>query len=52
MAINFIENIRIGILRIIHPFKGGQLLKRLLIGIISGTDSHELRIKDTALSHV
>jgi hypothetical protein len=44
MAINFIENIRIGTLRIMHPFKGRQLLRRLLIGIISKIDSHELRI--------
>jgi hypothetical protein len=43
IAINFIKNIRIGILRIIHPFKGGQLLGRLLIKIISETSSHESR---------
>jgi hypothetical protein len=43
IAINFIKNTRIGTLRIMHPFGGGQLLGRLLIGIISGTGSHELR---------
>jgi hypothetical protein len=52
ITINFIENTRIGTLRIMHLFKGGQLLGRLLIKIISETDSHELRIWDTALSHV
>jgi hypothetical protein len=51
MAINFIKNTRISTLRIMHPFRGGQLLRRLLIGITSGTDSHELRTRDTALSH-
>jgi hypothetical protein len=51
MAIDFIKNTRIGTLRIIYPFKEGQLLGRLLIGIISGTDSHELRTWDTTLSH-
>jgi hypothetical protein len=51
IVINFIKNTRIGILRIMHPFREGQLLKRLLIGIISGTDSHELRIRGTAPSH-
>jgi hypothetical protein len=43
MAINFIENTCISILRIMHPFGGGQLLRRLLIEITSGTDSHEPR---------
>jgi hypothetical protein len=43
IAINFIKNTRIGTLRIMHLFRKGQLLKRLLIGIISGTSSHELR---------
>jgi hypothetical protein len=43
IAINFIKNTRIGILRIMHPFGGGQLLRRLPIRIISGTDSHESR---------
>jgi hypothetical protein len=43
MIIDFIENIRISTLRIMHPFRGGQLLGRLLIGIISGIGSHELR---------
>jgi hypothetical protein len=43
MAINFIKNTRIGTLRIMYLFKGGQLLRRLLIGIISGTNSHESR---------
>jgi hypothetical protein len=43
MIINFIKNIRIGTLRTMHPFKGGQLLGRLLIKIISGTSSHESR---------
>jgi hypothetical protein len=51
IAINFIKNTRIGTLRTMHPFKKGQLLRRLLIGITSGTDSHELRIKGIALSH-
>jgi hypothetical protein len=44
IIINFIKNTRIGILRIMHPFRGGQLLGRLLIEIISRTNSHELRI--------
>ena len=52
MTINFIKNTRIGILRIIHPFKGRQLLRRLSIRIISGTDSHESRIRNITLSHV
>jgi hypothetical protein len=52
IAINFIENTRISTLRIMHPLEEGQLLGRLLIGIISGTSSHELRTKGTALSHV
>jgi hypothetical protein len=43
MTINFIKNTRISILRIMHLFRGGQLLGRLLIGIISGTNSHESR---------
>jgi hypothetical protein len=43
MAIDFIKNIRIGTLRTMHPFGEGQLLGRLLIGIISGTGSHESR---------
>jgi hypothetical protein len=43
MAINFIKNTRISTLRIMHLFKEEQLLGRLLIGIISRTDSHELR---------
>jgi hypothetical protein len=51
MAINFIENTRISTLRIMHPFRGKQLLGRLLIKITSGTDSHELRIRGAALSH-
>jgi hypothetical protein len=51
IAINFIENIRIGTLRTMHPFGGGQLLGRLLIGITSGTDSHEPRTWGTAPSH-
>jgi hypothetical protein len=51
MAINFIKNTRIDILRTMHPFGGGQLLGRLLIGIISRTGSHELRTWDIALSH-
>jgi hypothetical protein len=52
MIINFIKNIRISILRIMHPFGERQLLKRLLIRIISGTGSHELRTRGTALSHI
>jgi hypothetical protein len=44
IAINFIKNTRISILKIMHPFRGGQLLRRLLIGIISGTDSHKSRM--------
>jgi hypothetical protein len=51
IAINFIKNTRIGTLRIMHPFKKGQLLGRLLIGIISRTGSHESRTRGTALSH-
>jgi hypothetical protein len=51
MVIDFIENTRIGTLRIMHSFGGGQLLRRLLIGITSGTDSHKSRIRGTALSH-
>jgi hypothetical protein len=51
MAINFIKNIRIGTLKIMHSFKRGQLLGRLLIGIISGTNSHEPRTWDIVLSH-
>ena len=51
MTINFIKNTRISTLRIMHPFKEGQLLGRLLIRITSGTDSHESRTWDTALSH-
>jgi hypothetical protein len=51
ITINFIKNTRIGILKIMHPFGKGQLLRRLLIKIISGTDSHESRIRDIALSH-
>jgi hypothetical protein len=51
MIINFIENIRIGILRIIHSFKERQLLRHLLIRIISGTNSHESRMRDIILSH-
>jgi hypothetical protein len=43
MAINFIKNTRIGILKTMHPFKKGQLLGRLPIKITSGTDSHEPR---------
>jgi hypothetical protein len=43
MIIDFIKNTRIGTLRIMHPFRGGQLLGRLLIGITSGTGSHESR---------
>jgi hypothetical protein len=43
IAIDFIENTRIGTLRIMHPFKKRQLLGRLLIRIISGTNSHEPR---------
>jgi hypothetical protein len=52
IVINFIKNTRIGILRIIYPFRGGQLLGRLLIKIISGTNSHESRIRGIAFSHV
>jgi hypothetical protein len=52
IAIDFIENTRIGILRIMHSFRGGQLLRRLLIGITSGTDSHESRTWGIALSHI
>jgi hypothetical protein len=52
IAIDFIKNTRIGTLRIMHPFRRGQLLGRLLIRIISGTGSHELRTWGTALSHV
>jgi hypothetical protein len=52
IAINFIENTRIGILRIMYPFREGQLLGRLLIGIISGIGSHESRIRDIAFSYV
>jgi hypothetical protein len=52
MAINFIENTRIGILRIMYPFREGQLLGRLLIEIISGISSHESRIRDIALSYI
>jgi hypothetical protein len=51
MTINFIKNTRIGILRTMHPFRKGQLLGRLLIGIISETGSHESRTRGTALSH-
>jgi hypothetical protein len=51
MAINFIKNTRIGTLKIMHLFREGQLLRRLLIGIISGTGSHEPRTWDTASSH-
>jgi hypothetical protein len=43
ITINFIKNTRIGTLRIMYPFRGGQLLGRLLIKIISGTNSHESR---------
>jgi hypothetical protein len=52
MAINFIKNTRIGTLRIMHPFKRRQLLRRLLIKITSGTNSHESRTRNTILSHV
>jgi hypothetical protein len=52
IIINFIKNIRIGILKTMHPFRGGQLLGYLLIGIISGTNSHESRTRDIILSHV
>jgi hypothetical protein len=52
IVINFIKNTRISTLKIMYPFKEGQLLGHLPIKIISGTDSHELRTKDTALSHV
>jgi hypothetical protein len=51
MAINFIKNTRIGILRIMYFFGGGQLLGHLLIGIISGTDSHESRTRGITPSH-
>jgi len=51
IIIDFIKNTRIGTLKIMHPFREGQLLRRLLIGIISGIGSHESRIRDTALSH-
>jgi hypothetical protein len=51
IAIDFIKNTRISTLRTMHPFRGGQLLRRLLIGIISRTDSHKSRTWDTALSH-
>jgi hypothetical protein len=51
MAINFIKNTRISTLRIMHPFERGQLLGRLLIGIISGTGSHESRTRGITLSH-
>jgi hypothetical protein len=43
ITINFIENTRISTLRIMYLFKRGQLLGRLLIGIISRTNSHESR---------
>jgi hypothetical protein len=43
ITINFIKNTRISTLRIMHPFREGQLLRRLLIKIISKTDSHKLR---------
>jgi hypothetical protein len=52
ITINFIKNTRIGTLKTMHPFEEGQLLGRLLIGIISGTNSHELRTRNTILSHV
>jgi hypothetical protein len=52
IAINFIKNTRINTLRIMHLFGGGQLLGRLLIGIISGIDSHELRIRGITPSHI
>jgi hypothetical protein len=51
MIINFIKNTRISTLRTMHPFGGGQLLRRLPIEIISRTGSHESRTKGTALSH-
>jgi hypothetical protein len=51
MAINFIKNTRISTLRIMHLFERKQLLRRLLIRIISGTDSHESRTWDTIPSH-
>jgi hypothetical protein len=51
ITINFIKNTRIGTLRTMYFFERGQLLGRLLIGIISGTGSHESRTWDTALSH-
>jgi hypothetical protein len=52
ITINFIENTRIGTLRTMHPFRRGQLLGRLPIRIISGTGSHESRMRGTAFSHV
>jgi hypothetical protein len=52
IAINFIKNTRIGTLRIMHLFRGGQLLGRLLIGIILEIGSHELRTWDIVLSHI
>jgi hypothetical protein len=52
IIINFIKNIRINILRIMHPFKERQLLKRLLIKIISETSSHESRTWDIVFSHI
>jgi hypothetical protein len=51
IAINFIKNTRISTLRIMHLFERGQLLKRLLIGIISGIDSHESRTRGIIFSH-
>jgi hypothetical protein len=51
IVINFIKNIRIDTLKIMHPFRRGQLLERLLIGIISGTNSHESRIRGIVFSH-
>jgi hypothetical protein len=51
IAINFIKNIHTSALKIMHPLGKGQLLKRLLIGIISGTGSHEPRIESIAFSH-
>jgi hypothetical protein len=35
-----------------HLFRGGQLLGRLLIGIILEIGSHELRTWDIVLSHI
>ena len=52
IAINFIKNTRIGILRIMYLFGEGQLLGRLLIGIILEIGSHELRTWDIVLSHI